>query len=338
MSTPLVSVCMPAYNAERWVAAAIESVLAQTYAELELVVSDNASTDATAAIVRSFADPRIRLVTLTARVDAVANHNRSVVLSRGRFVKFLHADDLLMPTCLEEMVAVALEDPGVGLVFAPREVLVDDPNDPEELAWSRTHGQLAARFQGLARVNDGRELFRQMLAAGLEDNWVGEPTAVMASRASLERVGLFNPRCWQIADIDLWLRIMLAYRVGYVDHPLSAYRHHRASMTAQNARSARDWLDRLWLLEGLLAEPSLDAAARTQVLRLRRAALRRAVRSQARHLLARRLWSLRDAGAYLAYRARAAAGRAPRLTELLAPRAEPTPPRGTAATIDPASR
>ena len=335
---PLVSVCMPAHNAERWIAEAIESVLAQTYAELELVVSDNASTDDTAAVVRSFRDPRIRLVTLTSRIDAVANHNRSVVLSGGAFVKFLHADDLLAPTCLEEMVAVALEDPRIGLVFAPREILLDDPTDAADVAWSRAHAHMTENLEGLSRVNEGRALFDQILAAEAQRNWVGEPSAVMASRACLEDVGLFNPRLRQIADLDLWLRIMLRYRIGYIDRPLSIYRHHSASVTATNSRLARDWLDRLWLLEGLAAEPSLAPAQLASIRAMRRAAFRRACRNQVRHLRARRFWSLRDSGAYLAYRARAAAGRAPRLTERLEPRGEPAPPRGTAATLDRAPR
>jgi hypothetical protein len=229
---------MPAYNAARWIGEAIDSVLAQTYGELELVVSDNASTDDTAAIVRSYDDPRIRLEISSELIPPVDNHNRSVSLSRGSFVKFLHADDLLMPTCLEEMLTVALED---GLVFAPREVLLDDAEDEESVAWRREHERLSDQFAELAERNDGRALFREILASGIDSNWVGEPSAVMTSRACLDKVGLFNVHVRQIADIDLWLRIMLWYDVGYIPHPLSSYRHHAQSVTATNARLGRDW-------------------------------------------------------------------------------------------------
>jgi glycosyltransferase involved in cell wall biosynthesis len=322
---PLVSVCMPAYNAALWIGEAIDSVLAQTYGELELVVSDNASTDDTAAIVRSYDDPRIRLETTAELIPPVDNHNRSVSLSRGSFVKFLHADDLLMPTCLEEMMAVALEDERIGLVFAPREILLDDPEDAENLAWRKEHERLSDHFASLERRNEGRALFREILGSGIESNWIGEPSAVMASRACLDRVGLFDVRLRQIADLDLWLRIMLFYDVGYLSHPLSAYRHHAQSVTATNARLGRDWLDRLWLLESLAAEPSLSGEERASVARLRNAALRQAVRSQARHLAGRRFWSVGDLAAYGGYRTRALVTRRPRPRPPAA--AEQEPPR-----------
>src|SRR3954451_22355927 len=100
---PLVSVCLPVYNGEAWVGKAVESALAQTYENLEIVVSDNASTDGTAAVVRSFDDPRVRLSTAAERVTMSGNHNRAVGLARGGLLKFLHADDSLVPECVAEM-------------------------------------------------------------------------------------------------------------------------------------------------------------------------------------------------------------------------------------------
>jgi glycosyltransferase involved in cell wall biosynthesis len=117
---PLVSICMPVFNAERWVGAALDSALRQTYTEFELIVADNASTDGTLEVVRSFDDSRVRIQTAPRTVGAVANHNRAIRLSSGAFVKFLHGDDLLLPDCLEAMVSLALEDDAIGLVL-PRE-------------------------------------------------------------------------------------------------------------------------------------------------------------------------------------------------------------------------
>jgi glycosyltransferase involved in cell wall biosynthesis len=323
---PLVSVCMPAYNAERWIGEAIESVLGQTHSDFELVISDNASTDATAETARLYHDPRIRIETAAKLISPVSNHNRSVALSTGEFVKFLHADDMLLPTCLEEMVALALGDPRIGLVFAPREVLLEDPESETNLGWSQTYARLHERFTQLAPINEGSVLFREMLDAGIDGNWIGEPSAVLASRACLARVGLFSPRLHQIADLDLWLRIMLSHCVGYIPHALSVYRHHSQSVTAMNARLGRDWLDRLWLLEGLVSEPSLNPEERASVARLRNAALRRASRSQVRRLVHGRFSPSVDLISYSAYRARALAGKARPLHDSL----ETEPARGQA--------
>jgi len=312
MSTgrPLVSVCIPVYNAERWIAGALESAVRQTYEELEIVVADNASTDASVELARAVDDPRIRVERARETIGAVANHNRAIRLSRGAFVKFLHADDLLLPTCVEEMVALAREDESIGLVFAPRKVVVEQAPDPE---WGELFGRPHEYFSSLERVNDGRRLFRELLDAGLEANWVGEPSAVLVTRGALEHVGLLNERLFQIADLELWARIMVSCRVGFVDEVLSVYRHHGESGTARNALSRRDWFDLPWLLEGLLAIPELTPDERARLVALRRAALRRAGRAQVGRLARGRLTTERPR--YVAYRTRASLGTAP----LLAP-------------------
>jgi glycosyltransferase involved in cell wall biosynthesis len=289
---------MPAYNASKWIGEAIESALAQTWDNFELVIADDASSDSTVAIARSYSDPRIRIQTGRRNIGASRNCNAAVRLSTGTYVKFLHADDTLAPECVEEMVGLALADERIGLVFAQREILVEDQDD---LAWSQTYSKLHERFGHLQSSNEGRVLFMQLLDAGAEENWIGEPSAVMVSRRCLDESGLFNVRLHQIADLELWMRIMLRFRVGFVDRPLCVYRHHRQSATAANRRMGRDWLDRLWLLEGLLREDALGPEERETIVHLRRAALRRAVRSQFARLVRRRFDS--EFPAYVRYRA-----------------------------------
>jgi glycosyltransferase involved in cell wall biosynthesis len=300
---PLVSICTPAYNAAPWIGEAIESALTQTWPHFELLVCDDASTDTTLAIARSYSDRRLRVETNDVRLGKSRNQNRTIDLSSGHYVKFLHADDKLAPTCLEEMVAVALEDEHIGLVFAPREVEVEGDVDA---AWHRAYARPHERFEGLARVNDGRELFKQLVQDELENNWLGEPSAVMVTRRSLSRAGVFNERIHQIEDLDLWLRILLEHRVGFVEQSLCVYRHHSRSQTVLNQREGRDWLDRLWLLDGLLKQ-SLDPDDRGEIERLRRIGLRRAARSQLGRLVRRR-FDL-QLPRYLGHRARTLAGR-----------------------------
>src|SRR5437899_724792 len=159
---------MPVFNAERWVGAALASALRQTYTEFELIVADNGSTDGTFEIVQSFDDPRLRIQTATRTLGAVANHNRAIRLSKGAFVKFLHGDDLLLPDCVEAMVSLALEDEAIGLVFAPWNVLLEEGSDP---SWAERFARPHERFERLERINDGRDLFHQLLAACFDENW-----------------------------------------------------------------------------------------------------------------------------------------------------------------------
>jgi glycosyltransferase involved in cell wall biosynthesis len=314
-TTPLVSVCMPAYNASRWIREALESATAQTYTNLEIIVADNASTDDTVAIAESISDPRIRIEHSSHTISPVANHNRVIAESHGEFVKLLHADDLLMPNCVERMVELAGEDEQIGLVFAPREVLMEDAPDPD---WKERFLNPHEGFGMLEPINDGRDLFRRLLAAGFEGNWVGEPSGVLVRRSALEKVGLLNERVRLITDLELWARIMLGHRVGFVDEILSVFRHHGASGTVQNERRRRDWFDLPWLIESLLVSDGLTPGERSQLLQLRRSVLRWVRGAQLRRI--RRGDPTDELPKYVAYRLRAAVGKPPPLTPPLAPR------------------
>ena len=230
---PFVSICMPTYNASIWIRDAIESALAQSWTNFELVISDNASTDGTLEIVRSFRDSRIRLEPSERNIGLTLNHNRVIKLSTGRYLKFLHADDVLIPTCLEEMVGLALEDERVGLVFTPRENVIYDENGPRVAADddSRSRAPRPAADESTTEASCSCRL----LLAGMEHNWIGEPSAVLVSRKALEECGLFNRYLRQTIDFELWLRVMFRCRVGFLEKPVCLYRMHEASVCASQS-------------------------------------------------------------------------------------------------------
>jgi len=306
MARASVSVCVPSYNGEAWIASAIESTLAQTYEDWELIVSDDLSTDRTVEVVRSFDDPRIRVDISPTKLGAVANWNRSIALSSGRFVKFLHQDDVLRANCIAEMVELAEEDPRIGLVFARREIAFDGTPTQDDIDWANWNRNPHSNFTTIDRDTDGLALFRQLFGARVEENWVGEPSSVLMTRECLEAVGLFSPHLHQLPDLDLWVRAMLGFRVGFIDAELSSYLRHTSSLTVANARHGHAWLDHLWLLEGLLRE-ELQPDDRKQVKRLRNSARRGAIRNQVRRAIRWR-WST-DLVRYYAYLGRVALGR-----------------------------
>lgn len=276
-AVPRVSICLPVYNGGAWIEQAIASACAQTFEDLELIVSDDASTDDTLARVAAFDDSRIRVVRADRNLGQALNANRCIELARGPLVKFLHADDVLYPGCLEAMVPIFDESPQVGLVFSPRDVVLDEP-DEESRSWYERYHTLHTPLGELDRVTSGRRIFRRWLEVGVHDNLIGEPSVVLVRRECFERLGTFDPRLQQSSDIEMWLRIVLEYDVGFLPEPLCAYRHHAASVTGAVARTSSSWLDDLWTLESLL-QRELDASERALVLRARRAELRRVIRS-----------------------------------------------------------
>lgn len=117
---PLVSVVIPVYNGERYLADAIRSVLAQTYPNFDLTIGNNHSTDRTLEIAQEFAavDPRVRVVTYPKFVNVVDSHNTAFTLisENAKYCKILGADDWYFPHCIEELVKVAEAHPTVGMV------------------------------------------------------------------------------------------------------------------------------------------------------------------------------------------------------------------------------
>src|SRR5690606_15856697 len=124
---PRVSMVMPVHNGARWLAEAIESVLAQDFNDFELILVDDASGDASPAIMADAAkrDPRVRLLRLDANVGLPAALNHGFAAARGEFHSWTSDDNLLRPTMLARLVAVLDAQPGADIVHADF-LLIDD--------------------------------------------------------------------------------------------------------------------------------------------------------------------------------------------------------------------
>jgi len=273
---PLVSICVPSFNGRRLIDEAIDSALAQDYGRTEIVVSDDVSVDGTASHVRQKYGDQVRVFAASRRRGHQRNWNASVHLSRGELVKFLHQDDTLYENCVSQMVAALLEWPEADLVFSRRHVQVY--GEAREPARYEPGERLQDRFVNLRPLNDGPLLLDQLMKVGLNENWVGEPTNVMVRRAAFERLGGFNRHVHQQTDLDLWLRLLADGPAAFIDSSLSTYSMSPASLTAANRRYRRDWLDRLWMLEGLAETPYGRMNSRVrEMLRAERRMARRTV-------------------------------------------------------------
>ncbi|MBD8078958.1 glycosyltransferase family 2 protein [Cellulosimicrobium arenosum] len=154
-AAPPVSVCLPVYNGERYLTETLLSVRAQTFGDLEIVLSDNASTDATAEICREHAaaDPRIRYVRHEMNRGGLWNFNEAIRLARGETVKLAAADDVLRPRFLEVCVA-ALDEGGPQVVLAyPRTQIIDGEGTiTEDLHDEGLRGDRATPHERIAEV------------------------------------------------------------------------------------------------------------------------------------------------------------------------------------------
>jgi glycosyltransferase involved in cell wall biosynthesis len=166
-----VSVLIPVYNREALVARAIESARVQTHANVEIVVSDNASTDGTWGAIERLAgaDSRIRPLRNETNLGPTRNWIRGLADCRGDFIKILWSDDWLEPTCVEELLRPMSEDPDVGLAFSAAIVHYADRDVPmhhfpDRREFSPAEYLADALVRGLTPVSPGCALVRRDLA------------------------------------------------------------------------------------------------------------------------------------------------------------------------------
>lgn len=223
---PAVSVCIPAYNGSRFIAASIESVLAQTMQDFELVVIDDASSDGTLDIVRQFKDERIRLFCNPANTGIGTNWNRAVRECRGRHIKLLCQDDLLYVECLARQAAV-LDDQAnadVALVCARRDII--DQND-----------RIVLRGRGLFHQSgrvESADAIRRIVRSGT--NAIGEPAAVMFRAEAYGNAGGFDGSNPYMIDLDCWCRLLRLGSLYVLPETLCAFRVSRTALSTTLAR------------------------------------------------------------------------------------------------------
>ncbi|MBI4667948.1 MAG: glycosyltransferase family 2 protein [Elusimicrobia bacterium] len=204
MPEPLVSIIIPAYNMADYTVLTIESVLAQTYKNIEIIVVDDGSKDNTLARLQPFADShKIALIGKT-NGGACSARNAGYRASRGELVAFLDCDDLYLPEKVTKCVQCLEKNPHYGMVFHP-EVYIDVKGRPLHLPiWSPKPRAPA---------------FLELVTG----NFIGNSTPVI-KRAVLDDVGLWDENIFIPADWDLWLRITEKYPIGYIGEALSKTR------------------------------------------------------------------------------------------------------------------
>jgi glycosyltransferase involved in cell wall biosynthesis len=212
-----VSIVMPAYNRQKYIASAIESVLAQTFADWELIVVDDGSRDGTCQIAERYAADHPGRITVIAQANAgvVIARNKAIRAARGTYVAFIDSDDLWHPEKLAHQVACFRLAPDAAFVYTGYET-IDADNRTDRIV------RPDPRFRG-----EVRDLL------WTEPNEILGPT-LMVRRDALFAVGLFDERLRAAENVDL--RLKLAHRgpIEYVDAVLYRYRKHGESLTADS--------------------------------------------------------------------------------------------------------
>lgn len=232
MPEPLISILIPLYNAEPFIEDTLRSVLEQNYHNLEVIITDDRSTDASVSRVLRFRDPRIRLIVNEENMGPEKNWNRALSEARGKYIKLACCDDLLEKDCIAKQAAV-LEDPrfaNVGLVSCSR-FIINSQN--RKILW-RSFGKLSGRY-------DGRQIIKKIIRSG--NNPVGEPAAGLFRSDMVEKNGGYRAVAPYVIDLDFWIRLLAKSDIYIISEPLCSFRISQNSWSARlNFRQLGDYL------------------------------------------------------------------------------------------------
>lgn len=227
MNPPLVSVVIPAYNNAAFIEAAVDSVLAQTMTDYELIVSDHSSTDGTWERLQKYqGHDRVRLMQIPAGGGAVANWNAVSEQATGTYLKLLCGDDLIYPDCLREQVAVIQEHDAV-LTSSPRDII-------------DAAGNVAIAGRGLNGLHEPMSGVDAARAAAITgSNHLGEPGSVLMRRDLLDKVGYWDARDPYLIDLHTYCHVLVLGDFAPTNQTLAAFRMNDSQLTVQMSKRQR---------------------------------------------------------------------------------------------------
>lgn len=210
--SPKVTVAVPVYNRERYVRDAIDSILAQTFTDFELLVIDDGSTDGSREVVQAFRDPRIRLVCNGANLGIPKTRNAAVRLARGEYLAFLDSDDTALPKRLAKQVAFLDGHPDHAAVGA-------------WIGWMDEEGRPLGRIKRKA-VSPDEIAAQRLFRSGLENSASMARTPVLRDFPHREDLGVGS-------DFDMWARVAGAHKLANLPEVLVRRRTHAHRTTRE---------------------------------------------------------------------------------------------------------
>ena len=217
----LVSICIPVRNGESFIKDAIQSCFSQTYKNYEIIIVDNASTDATVNIVESFNSSKINLIKNSNDIGITANFNACLEHAKGKYIKFLCADDMLNPDCIEKMVCAFEKHTKASLIISQR-VIINKSNV--------AIGKIS--FPSSSNEEEGQKIINKCLFGA---NFIGEPTTVMFRKNDALRGFSVNYR--HLLDLEMLFHLLEKGTLINIKEPLCCVRRHDQQMTLTSIKS-----------------------------------------------------------------------------------------------------
>jgi glycosyltransferase involved in cell wall biosynthesis len=232
MTKPLISICIPTYNGEQYLAECINSCLNQTFTDYEIIICDDGSNDKTISIIESYKNPKIKLFKNKENLGLVGNWNKCIDLSSGQWIKFVFQDDFITSDCLE-VFASAIEEKDQIITSKRNFILPEKASDDYVNYYSK---EVRTLENTSANKTDyfSPKLISKIAIQNMCMNFIGEPSLMMFRKSAIDKLGLFNASLKQICDLEFALRLSSNFGLKYIPKQVCAFRVHANSTTSNN--------------------------------------------------------------------------------------------------------
>lgn len=240
---PLISVCIPTYNGEKYLQETLESIQLQTYSNVELIISDDSSIDKTLDIIKKFKVISKYPVFLYHHnpTGIGSNWNNCIKKANGELIKFLFQDDVMEYNCLERMVSVYNKNPQAGLIASKRSFIVEKNVIGETTNnWIEKYRdlQIGLQHQKADILILDKAVFKRSDFRKSPLNKIGEPSVVLFRKDIVNQIGYFRADLKQILDYEYWYRILKRNTIVIINEQLVRFRIHEDQATNVNREKA----------------------------------------------------------------------------------------------------
>jgi len=224
----LVSICIPTYNSARYLKQCLDSIAAQTYKHVEVIISDNASTDDTVSIISEYVNRYgFKLNINPVNIGAGENFNKLIGFAKGKYIAIYHADDVYDDSIVEESVGILDENETVGLAGTMGNIMNEDGELFNTMRLPRH----------LKKLSKTIYTFEEALSGIVKRGWFFVTPSIMVRKKVYDELGVFDTRSYVSAgDYAFWMKVASKYNVAIIDKKLMNYRVHKNQGTEREVR------------------------------------------------------------------------------------------------------
>ena len=243
--SPLVSICVPTYNGDKYLLECLESCVNQSFKDYEIIICDDASSDNTISIIESYAvkNSFIKFTKNEKKLGLVGNWNKCLELSSGDWIKFVFQDDVITFNCLEKFQN-SIED-GIELIVCKRNFKLDKiATDDEKDYYLRRVKTLENTGSFVSNLFTPK-VISKIAANNIGLNFIAEPSLTFFNKNVLTKIGMFDSDLKQICDLEFLLRLSSNCGLKYLPQQLCVFRIHSNSTTEKNVTAKNYFIENL---------------------------------------------------------------------------------------------